>query len=597
MTAARSNRHDHQPSPPTPRWKTAAWLLPAVALIAAQLRPVLARFDRAVVGTLDGTDAVMQAGILTWSASTCWRPGAWVDLPIFYPTAGAIACMDSLLGQALLVAPLRLVANPSPALLYNVACLGTLVLVTLAGALLWRATASDSRDHVDAGVGAGLCALFLLGSPFTAWKLGMLNQITPPWVVLLLVCTLFGWRRLGERGSAGPWWWAAAACLAIQAAWGWYGFAASVFILAVVGPVGLVLAWRRRRLRSSLRQVILPAAAATVAVLVVAWPHLEFRQRHEHFGRGVNEVRFYSASFAMVGNLGPHRATWADLAAAGQPAAERALRNVDAVLHPGWLTLVLALAGVASWRRLSRAQRRIGLLLAAIGAVGVVMAFGESGALPPGSEMRLKLPFGYLRDLVPAFEAYRAPVRFVYLTVIAFAWWATLGVLALAARLRPAWSRLVVAAAFVLVWLESVPMGLLAVPIVVDGRPGSQPLPAAVPAGPVLTLPDAPAEQLERVNDAAWLLRAMATGRHVTGGTSGWVPPASRELRARLAACEDGEVAPDSLLAGLRRQGIVVVEVAVDAGEPSRVAFWERALREDGYAEASSVSGYRVFWR
>jgi len=220
------------------RW-TLLWLAPSLALIILQLRPVLNRLDSTVLGTLTGTDALMQSGILTWSAAQWWRPATWVELPIFYPVQNALVCMDTLLGQALLVGPWRLL-GASPALLYNLACAATLGLLVLAGSLLWRATAEDP-DHRNTAIGAGLCALFLLGSPFTAWNLGMLNQISPPWVVFHLACLWLGWRRFRQQGRAGWWWWAAAACLAIQAAWGWYGFAAAVFGLMVAGSVALIL--------------------------------------------------------------------------------------------------------------------------------------------------------------------------------------------------------------------------------------------------------------------------------------------------------------------------------------------------------------------
>jgi hypothetical protein len=580
-----------------PAWtwnrRTLLWLAPSLALILLQLRPVLTRLDSTVLGTLTGTDALMQSGILTWSAAQWWRPAAWVELPIVYPVQNALVCMDTLLGQALLVGPWRLL-GASPALLYNLACAATLGLLVLAGSLLWRATAEDP-DHRTTAIGAGLCALFLLGSPFTAWNLGMLNQISPPWVVFHLACLWLGWRRFQVQGRAGWWWWAAAACLVIQVAWGWYGFAAAVFGLMVAGSVAVVLGWRGRRLRSFLNQSVPPALLALAAVMVLAWPYLAQRADQPEFTRGMAEVRTYSTSLQMIGNPGPHRATWDDLLGRSEPAAARALRNDGAVLYPGWLTLLGALLAAMQWRRLSPAQRRYGLVLAAIALVGAVMSFGESGGLPPGSEQRLKLPFGYLREIAPPFQAFRAPVRFVYLIVIAMAWWATLGFLVLAERWGRRRGRWLLIGVMAAVLIESIPMGLLAVPTQVDGRIRRHPLPEVVPPGAVLTLPAPATEAEEDLTEVRWLHRALATGRHVTGGVSGWVPLPTRDLRLQLAACEAGRADPLALLDRLRGEGIAGVELAVTAGQPERVAFWEAVLIGAGYRPLPTVPGYRFY--
>ncbi|MDD5718149.1 MAG: hypothetical protein PHQ53_00505 [Candidatus Krumholzibacteria bacterium] len=576
------------------RWSGWLWALPVAALIAAQIRPVFGQCERAVLATLDGVDALMQSGLVAWSATTWWQPAIWVGLPIFYPTPNAIVCMDSLLGQALLVAPLRLFGDPSPALLYNLACLATLVLVAVATALLWHGSGAG-RERATGAAGAALCALFLLGSPFTTWQLGMLNQISPPCVVLLLVCLWLGWRRFDRHGGAGLWWWAAAACLAIQAAWGWYGFADAFFVLAVAGVAGTWAAWRRRRVRTLVRQVLAPVLLASALVLAMAWPYLTQRSSESEFTRGEQEVSYYSATLQMIGNPGPHRATWRDLWGGGELAAERARRNVDAVLHPGWVALACAAIGVWRWRRMSPAVRRFGLLLAAIGVVGIVMAFGDSGGLPPGTANRLKLPFGYLRDLVTPFQAFRAPVRFVYLGAIALAWWAAVGACSVAEPLKPRSRRLLLGGLTLALWLESVPMGLLAVPVRVDGRPGSQPLPARVPAGAVLTLPAPATEQDEDATEVLWLHRALATGRPVTGGVSGWVPPQTERLRALLAACEAGCADPLVVLADLRAQGIAGVEMAVAGADSVRVAYWDSVLSEAGYRSFATVPGYLFY--
>lgn len=570
------------------------WALPSLALAVAQMRPVLSRPGRAVLASLDGTDAIMQSGILAWSARFWLHPLAWVNLPIFYPARDAIAGMDSLLGQALMVWPVQLAGNPTPALLSNLACLGTLLLVAIAGALLWRAGGDDPSDAGGAAA-AGLAALLLLGSPFTGWQLGLLNQISPPWAVLALVAAWSGWRRFaaGDPSAAARRWWAAAICLVLQAAWGWYGFADAVFALAVAAAAGAVAAARRRRLRELLGRVAAPALVAALAVGALATPYLALHAREPGYERSAAEVRHYSADLADLAHAGPHRATWSDWLGRGEVGADRAARNTEPVLFPGWLPLLLAIAGVLGRRRLSPTQRRFGLLLAGIGAAGLVMACGDSVGLP-FTGARLPLPFGWLHDHLTPFRAFRAPVRFAFLATLAVTWWAAAGAWTLAGLAGRRRGR-VFAGLALAVWFESVPMGLRAMPIPVDGRAGADPVGAALPSGAVLTLPAPATERDEGPIEALWLHRALATGHPVTGGVSGWVPPETRALRSRLAACEAGEADPQRLLADLAGEGVVAAEIAVADGSPASVAYWESAFDSLGWRPRSSVPGYRLY--
>lgn len=569
------------------RWSHVLWSLPVLAFVAVQVRPVLGRFDRAVLGSLDGTDAVFQSGILTWTARHFWQPSVCIDLPIFYPARNALVAMDTLVGQALVVAPLTWIADPTPALLYNLAVLVTLLLTALSGALLWLAF-TDGAPPGCRAAGAALCALFLLGSPFTTWQLSMLNQISPPWVVLLVAALWRGWRRFAAGASPRPWWWAASACLVVQAAWGWYGFADAVFVLGAALAMGLWRARRERRGWTLVRSAALPSLTAAVLVLALAWPYLQLRSETPEYTRELQAVQHYGAHLHVLGNAGPHRLGWDDLTGSASPAAERAMTNVDAVMHPGWLALVGVALAATTWRRWPEGLWRGRWFLVALGVVGFVMAFGDSVGVPPGSDRRIILPFGILRELLTPFEAFRAPARFLFLTVIATGWLATVGVMNLARGRR--WLVFAVAA---LVWLESVPVAMLAVPVEVDGR-RSGPLVPHRPDGAVLTLPAPRTEADEDVAETRWLHRALATGHPVTGGVSGWVPPPTRELRERLTACERGEAAVADLLAEMRALGVVAAEIRLQDSDPERVVFWQQALRGLGRAGRRSAPGYRV---
>lgn len=586
---------DHVPDSRRPaRWRSLMWGMPALFLVLAQVRAVLGQFNDAVLATLDGGDAVLQSGILTWTTRYFWDPALCVQLPIFYPAQNALVCMDTLLGQALGVFPFYHALGLGPAALYNLSVVQTLLLTAASGALLWWVVA-DEQPRSFRAAGAGFCALALLGSPFTAWQLGMLNQISPPWVVVLLACLWGGWRRFEAGRDARRWWWAAALCLPAQAAWGWYGFAGATFVAGTAGGVGLVLAARARRLRALLVPMVLPLVAAAALVAALAWPYLQLRAQTPEYTREIEAVQHYGSHLHVLGNAGAHRLGLDDLRGTAAPVAERAMRNTDAVMHPGYVASLCALAGVWGWRRMAPGMKRFGVLVTAVGVVGFVMSFGDSGGYPPGSGQRLTLPFGVLRDLVMPYKAFRCPSRFIFLTNIAVAWWAAAGLYGLSTlapgRVRTA----VLVLVWGLLWVESVPMAMHAAPVPASAQVAAESVAAGQALGAMLVVPAPVDESDETVWDAYWLLRALATGRPATDGMSGWVPPVSRQLRRRLVDCEQGRHRVPALLDSLRSEGIVAVELAEDHGRPGRSAFWRAALGSAGLQAQRSAPGYLYY--
>ena len=91
-----------------------------------------------MVAPFGGIDAMLQLGLLEWTARHWTDPDTWLNLPIFHPVPGALGFMDSLLGQAWLVFPIRWLLNPTAAGLYNWAFLGSLITAAAASVLFWR---------------------------------------------------------------------------------------------------------------------------------------------------------------------------------------------------------------------------------------------------------------------------------------------------------------------------------------------------------------------------------------------------------------------------------------------------------------------------
>lgn len=605
----------------------------ALLLPLALLRTVAPAPARLIPAPFEGVDPLLQAGLLDWSVRHWWQPAVWSSPPIFYPAAGAIAGMDGLLGQALLVWPAHALLGAPPALLYNLAVLGSLLLAAAAFALLWRSGGGG-------WAGAAFGAAALVGSPYTLSQCGHLNQLPPAAAVATVAALLAAWRRTAAAdtvpapgataapaataaplataagtppasrpaaGRAAGWWWLAGAAAAAQAAWGWYGFGFAVAAGTVISVHGAWACARGGRLGAALRALWLPALLTAAAVAALAAPWLRTAAREPAFRRTASEVRAFSAD-------------WRDLAAPttyrGLGAREGTAPWRRRTLHPGWVALGAAAWGWSQRRRLESARRRDGLLLLGAGLLGLALAFGDSAGLP-GSERRLPLPWAWLQALCPLCQAFRAVWRFSFLFTLAVAWWAAAGFEARPPGRRLAgaraggeaavregarlWPWLLVVALALESWPARLPVADLAAAAPTRARAAaSEAAAGAAPPGAVLTLPAPMDEAEEDPTEALWLLRAQAVGRPVTGGVSGWVPPVTRELRRRLRACETGAGNVDSLLAAWRALGVASAALAPGAGDspPWRVAgaaYWDRALRERGWRPGAAAAGYVLF--
>lgn len=567
-----------------------AWFGTAV-VVACTLGPVWRHWSDTVVVGFGGADACLQTGLLEWSAAHWQDPRGWLDLPIFYPLTGSIGYMDSLLGQALLIAPARALFDLTWPAQYNLAFLGSLLLAAVAMASVWLASGGPRWA-------AGPAALALVGAPYTFTQIPHLNQLPPPLVLFGLASLLAALSRQEKGRSAWVYWWLLAICLILQAAWGWYGFSYLVLGVFVV-LIAWITHWARRRsptlppLLTALRLGLLPGILAVVGVMVLAQPLLDLKERYPSFERSDREVLLGSADIKHFWHRGVYRSEPADWIGRGVPAATRHLNRDRATLNPGLVALFLAPLGW--WRRgfLTSEQRRVGRAFVVMGLAGLVLAFGDSMGLP-FTDRRMPLPLDGLREIVPAFKAFRGAWRFAWLAVIAAAWWSAVGVVQLVDIYDKRSSRAWVAPAAMVV------MTLLAIPAGVPSLKMDFLRPAAAGAaspGPVLSLPAPENEYAEDLVEASWLLRALELGQPVTGGATGWVPPDIVAFRTRLKECEEGRIDSAEVFRQLRDRGIVVAEIVERPGDDLRVAFWRNELERFGARplEVAPRSGYRMY--
>jgi hypothetical protein len=379
-----------------------------------------------------------------------------------------------------------------------------------------------------------------------------------------------------------------------QAAWGWYGLAQAAAASAVLV---VWIAWRAQRAGHLLR-TFLAALAPFLCLLAGIWwlsqPYREAAGRYPEFTRTDTEIRYYSADLKHFLEGGAYRLQWGDLAGTA-PAGEARFEGRDRiVLNPGWVALAVAVVAWFGRRRLPRRLATCGGLLCLIGGLGLLLAFGDSVGLP-GSGRRIPLLLGLLQEWLSPLRAFRTVWRFSFLATVAVAWWAAAGMeLLLAGNRGVRLRRLAAVVLFLLLGLESLPAPVPPVRLLAGGGPAQDDPLAGAPAGAVLTLPAPANEFSEDRTEARWLHRALSHGHPVTGGVSGWVPPWTRSLRARLVACEAGEVPAGPLLAELATAGVRYVELAELPDDP-RVPRWRGLLADLGHEASRSAAGFTLY--
>ncbi len=570
-----------------------SWL-GVLLLVASFLGPVWKDFSGSVVGPFGGVDAMLQLGLLEWSSRHWSEVSHWMNLPIFHPVQGTLGLMDSLLGQAWLMQPVRWLFSPTVAAQYNLAYLGSLLLAALGMAALWLASGGSRWA-------SGVAALALIGAPYTHAQIGHLNQLPPPFVLFSLAALTAALRRQNAGLSTRQFWWMLAVGIVLQAAWGWYGFAYAVFGAGVFNTAWLMHRIRRQMaskelIISVLKKTIFPFAVSAVAIWLLAQPQLQMAKQYTDFERTDSDVQRGSADVQHFFNRGVYRSGPSDWVGNGAQGPDRYLNRDRQVLHPGWFAL--ALFAVGWWRRgyLPFQRRRFGRSILVMGLLGLVLAFGESVGIP-GTENRVALPMGWLRELIPPFKAYREAWRFSWLMVVALSWWSAVGVEQLVCKYQVGVRRWVAPLLpLVLLFLVSLPAAVPAVKVPLHGFFREPANPNALQS-PVLTLPAPAVEFDEDCTEALWLTRSLTTGQAVTGGASGWVPPEVRQLRARLKDCEEGRSAAATLLAEMKAEGFFRAEIALRFHDDKRIQFWRNALltagatRDDPWPE----SGYEMY--
>ncbi len=379
----------------------------------------------------DYQDALLNVWITAWDGHQLLAdPLRLFDANIFYPYPRTLAFSEIILTNALVSLPINL-ATGNPVLGYNLALLLSFVLSGFGMYLLaYRLTRRSA-----AGLVAGVFYAF------NAYKLSNLAQVQLlslhwlPFVLIFLDAALKGpWgehkrsslQNNASGGSPPPGgvsllaeaWPPSrpallfALFLVLQSLSSFY-YATFAALAAGLYLLCFLLTSRAATSLLALARLFVPLALASLATLPFAWPYFQV-QRQMGFGRTLADSEPFSASLQLWRSALPNNLLYGGLLGPREPAYVGGY-PLDS-LFPG--LVIMALATMGPLLALRRWRGYLFYLVLAL--LAFVLSLGPELYLAPRVKILLPfaLPYRWLYDLVPGFQALRAPLRFAGLAML-----------------------------------------------------------------------------------------------------------------------------------------------------------------------------------
>jgi hypothetical protein len=595
------------------------WLLAAafyVGLAAALTWPLAIELSAVIPSDLG--DPVLNAWIIWWNAHAVPLTGHWWNAPAFWPSPGALAFSETLLGLSPITGPIQWLGG-SPIAAYNVAFLLTFPLSALAAhALVFRL----SGRH-DAGVIGGLVYGF---NPFRIAHFPQIQVMTSYWMPLALLGLH---ESLTSRKARWLW--------IFGGAWLMQALSNGYYLLFFPVLLGLWMAWfaLSRATVRPLAAIIAAWFVASVPLIPILWT---YRRIHTAFGfqRELGVIRVFGADVASLLDASPLLKFW-HLQRFHQPEGElfpgftaaallllllihwlwgsrrvapraclalmagavafigvslsvwlvgpwsihirkHALVSVHFVGKPLRIGVILFVLALVLEPRVARAWRRRSPLMFYVLATGVMylLCFGPRPRFR-GEPFLEHAPYGWLMAL-PGYDAVRVPARFATLATLCLSVVAGLAFARFTRRSR---------------WFVRAPLAAVVVAgILTDSWIGEMPLPAlparlqaleSLPAGTaVLELPLGETEE-----DTAAMYRGMYHRRPVVNGYSGFFPRSYDVLHRGL------DIRDPRMFDAIAAWGPVVV--AVDEQRDEGGTWVKQLAAIPGSVALGQESGRRLF--
>lgn len=292
------------------------------------------------------------------------RIATFFDANIFHPLPLTLAYSEHFIPQAMQVLPVWVLTG-NPILCYNLLYLSTFVLSGLGAYLFVREITNDHRAAFVAGV------LFAF-APYRFPQSSHLQVLSSQWMPF----ALYGFRRYfasldahgpGRGGRWRPLLGAAAALVAQNLSCTYYLLFFAPFVAAyVVWELWSSRAWTRTRVWMQLTLAAVAVAAVTVPLLL---PYARVQETLQ-IARSRGELSMFAADVYSYATAMREQIVWG--------ARARVFPKAEGDLFPGLIAVILAVIGVATWRRgTTGALPPIGRsapVLLAIAALHVVLA-------------------------------------------------------------------------------------------------------------------------------------------------------------------------------------------------------------------------------
>jgi hypothetical protein len=522
-----------------------AWLALGSCLVAVVMNwPLPLHLGETIPKDLG--DPLAQAWQVAWGGHALTnQPLDFFDSNQFWPFEDTLAFSDALVGYA----PSALIGSGPEAAVarYDLLFLFAYALAFAGAYLLARELGVGPAGAVVAG------AAFAF-APFRLEQDGHLHVISSGGIPLALALGARG-LRLGSPGWIVGGWLVATWQLSL-------GFSLGLpfaYLLGLLGLIALAIWLRRGRPRVERRLLVATAVGALVfvgAAALLSRPYARVADEHPQAKRSVATVAAYSGPPTVFLVAPDESLLWGDATAA----LRDELSNVpEKTLFPGLAIVALAIAG-AGWRGYPRGLR-IGLVVAAVAISILALGLREEGGL--------LWPYRVIYELLPGWEAIRAPGRLVTFSSLALALLAAAGAERLLARVaanRPSPRLALAIGAAVALAIAIEGRGLPFDPTGAQAQPAapSAPAPTADVTAPQLHLPAERAEDNRR-----YLLWSTDGYPELVNGRSSTQPVLTERLIASMDSFPDR-----ATVARLRATGVrsVIVHLERVRGTPQEDA-------------------------
>jgi hypothetical protein len=490
-----------------------------LSITLVQTWPLATQLSRVIPGDLG--DPLLNAWLLWWNAHAVPLTQRWQDAPMFFPTRGAMAFSETLLGLSVIASPMQW-AGATPIVAYNLLFLLSFPLSAFAA--YWLAWTLTRR------AGPSFIAGILYG--YTIFRFGHLGhlQILWSWWMPLALAGLHRW--FADRRASGLWLFALA-WLGESLSNGYYFF---YFSIIVALWIAWFTPWRQRELRRTLIPVLIAWGVAVVCMAPVLLMYARV-QRQYHFGRAFEEIAgprnnadltdFFTPSpiARFTGSMALERAKYAD----------RAEREVSI----GLIGTIALIGGIIVALR-DRSKQRATLAFYVIATItAMVLALGPRPRVL-GVQLLPTAPYAWLMTIVPGINGVRVPARFALLAILCLA--VATALLLARTRLNRVAFTAIALLALLETWPKAIDQPIL--PPLIDRHVLS---PDAVA---VLELPTGAFQEFLA------LYRSMFHGRPLVNGSSGYTPPSYWDMMVCLEARNRDHV---ECLNGARRAGSIDV--------------------------------------